>query len=120
MDRKVLELGIALTPEQSEPPNGSCLINKSDSMVMVIDPAIAGKHELECDISSKDGIMIPSWNGVFENNNKDDVPDNTPLGQLSKMAKEQLNLGTVTSDVKVDGKSIARLDEISSMVPIIL
>ena len=82
-------------------------------MVMVFNPAIAGKHELECDISSKDGIMIPSWHGFFENNNKDDVPDNTPVGQLSKMAKEQANLA-VTSDVKVDGKSIAKLDEITS------
>ena len=27
---------ITLTPEQSEPPNGSCLINKTDSMVMVL------------------------------------------------------------------------------------
>ena len=108
---------ISLTPEQSEPPNGSCLINKSNSMVMLLDPAVAGKHELECDISSKDGIMIASWNGFFENNNKDEVPDNTPAGQLSKMAKEQLDLGAVTSDVKVDGKSIAKLDEITSMSP---
>ena len=106
---------ITPTPEQSEPPNGSCLINKSDSMVMLFDPSIAGKHELECDISSKDGIMIPSWNGFFENNDKDDVPDNTPLEQLSNFTKEQVNLGAVTSDVKVDGKSVAKLDEITSM-----
>ena len=107
--------GMSLTPEQSESPNGSCLINKSDSMVMVFDPAIAGKHDFECDISSKDGIMIPSWNGVFENNNKDDVTDNTPVGQLSNMTKEQLDLGAVTSDVKVDGKTVAKLDEITTM-----
>jgi hypothetical protein len=106
---------ITQTPEQTEPPNGSCLIHKSDSMVMLLDPSVGGKHELECDISSKDGIMIASWNGFFENNDKDDVPDNTPLGQLSKFAKEQVNLGAVTSDVKVDGKSIAKLDEISTM-----
>ena len=105
---------IAVTPEQSEPPNGGCLINKSDSMVMLLNPAVAGKHELDCNISSKDGIMIASWNGFFENNDKDGVPYNTPLGQLSKMAKEQVNLGAVTSDVKVDGKSIAKLDEITS------
>jgi len=109
--------GLSLTTEQTEPPNGSCLINKSGSMVMVFDPAIAGKHEFECDISTKDGIMIPSWNGVFENNNKDDLPDNYPDEQLSKDAKEQLDLGAVTTDVKVDGKSIAKLDEITSMSP---
>ncbi len=95
---------ITLTPEQSEPPNGSCLIHKSDSLVMLIDPATAGKHELECDISSKDGIMIASWNAFFENNDKDSLPANTPTGQLSKLAKENLDLGAVTSDVKVDGK----------------
>jgi hypothetical protein len=106
---------ISLTPEQSEPLNGNCLINKSDSMVMLMDPATAGKHELECDISSTDGIMVGSWNGVFENNDKDDVPDNTPIEQLSKFAREQLDLGAVTSEVKVDGKSVAKLDEISSM-----
>jgi hypothetical protein len=105
---------ITQTPEQSEPPNGSCLINKTDSMVMLLNPAVGGKHELECDISSNDGIMIPSWHGFFENNNKDDVPDNTPPEQLSKMAKEQVNWGAVTSDVKVDGKSVAKLDEITS------
>ena len=82
-------------------------------MVMLLHPAVGGKHELECDISSKDGIMIPSWNGFFENNDKDDVPANTPPEQLSKMAKEQVNLGAVTSDVKVDGKSVAKLDEIT-------
>ena len=108
---------ITVTPEQSEPPNGSCLINKSDSMVMLLDPSVGGKHELECDISSKDGIMIASWNGFFENNDKDKLPANTPLEQLSKFAKEQVNLGAVTSDVKVDGKSVAKLDEISSMSP---
>ena len=106
---------ITVTPEQSEPPNGSCLINKSDSMVMLLDPSVGGKHELECDISSKDGIMISSWSGFIENNDKDNLPDNFPPGQLSKFAKEQVNLGAVTSDVKVDGKSVAKLDEISSV-----
>lgn len=108
---------ITQTTEQSEPPNGSCLIYKSDSMVMLLDPSVGGKHELECDISSKDGIMIASWNGFLENNDKDDVPDNTPPQLLSNLTKEQVNLGAVTSDVKVDGKSVAKLDEISSMSP---
>lgn len=47
---------IAVTPEQSAAPNGSCLINKTDSMVMLYQPANPGKHEFECDISSKDGL----------------------------------------------------------------
>ena len=110
-----LQRFITLMPEQTEPPNGSCLINKWDSMVMLLDPSVPGKHELECDISSKDGIMISSWSGFIENNDKDNLPDNFPPGQLSKFAKEQVNLGAVTSDVKVDGKSVAKLDEISSV-----
>jgi hypothetical protein len=105
---------ITQTPEQTEAPNGSCPINRSDSMLMLFEPSIGGTHEFECDISSKDGIMVASWNGFFENNNKDNLPDNTPLGQLSKFAKEQVNLGAVTSDVKVDGKSVAKLDEITT------
>ena len=105
---------IAVTPEQSAAPNGSCLINKTDSMVMLYQPANPGKHEFECDISSKDGIMIPSWNGFQDNNNKDAIPDNTPIEQLPKIAKVNVNWGAVTSDVKVDGKSVAKLDEITS------
>ena len=108
---------VALTPEQAEAPNGSCLINKSDSMVMLLNPSLAGNHELECNISSNDAIMIPSWNGYYENNDKDDVPDNTPVEQLSKLAKEQLDTGAVTQDVFVDGKSIAKLDEITTLSP---
>jgi hypothetical protein len=105
---------ITQTPEQTEPPDGSCLIHKSDSMVMLLDPSVGGKHELDCDISSKDGIMIASWNGVYYNAKGDELPDNTPTEQLSKLAKVRVNSGAVTSDVKVDGKSIAKLDEITS------
>jgi hypothetical protein len=105
---------ITVPKEQTEPPDGSCLINRSGSMVMLFDPSVGGKHNFECDISSKDGIMVASWNGFQDNNNKDPLPDNTPIGQLSKLAKVNVNWGAVTSDVKVDGKSVAKLDEITS------
>ena len=108
---------ITLTAEQTEPPNGSCLINRSDSMIMLLEPSVGGEHQLECDISSKEGIMIASWNGFFENNDQDDLPENTPLAKLSNFTKEQVNLGAVTSDVKVNGKSVAKLDEVTSMSP---
>lgn len=101
---------ISVTPEQSDPPNGSCLMNKTDSMVMVLQPAVGGNHQLECDITSQDAIMIPSWNAFIENNNKDDKPANFPPEQLSKLAKAA-DTGAVTSEVKVDGKSVAKLDE---------
>jgi hypothetical protein len=98
---------ITVTSEQSEPPDGSCLIHKSDSMVMLLDPSIAGKHQLACDISSKDGIMVASWNGFY--NEPNTAPEN-----MSMEAKKQVNWGAVTSDVKVDGKSVAKLDEITT------
>jgi len=31
-------------------------MNKTDSMVMLLQPAVGGKHELECDITSNDAI----------------------------------------------------------------
>jgi len=108
---------ITVTPEQSEPANGSCMINKTGSMIMAYDPSVGGNHQLECDISSKDGIMIPSWTGFYEHNNKVDLPANFPDEKLSNLTKEQVDLGAVTSDVKVDGKSVAKLDEVTSMSP---
>jgi len=107
---KYWKWAITMTPEQSDPPNGSCLMNKTDSMVMVLQPAVGGKHELVCDITSKDAIMIPSWNAFIENNNKDDKPANYPPQQLSILAKKA-DTGAVTSEVRVDGKSVAKLDE---------
>lgn len=106
---------ITMTEEQSDPPNGSCLINELNSMVMVLDPSVGGRHELECDISSKDGIMIASWSGFHDNNDKDPLPPNFPVEQLSKITKERVNLGAVTSEVKVDGKSVGKVDEITAM-----
>src|SRR5437867_8152566 len=76
---------ITQTAEQTEPPNGSCPINKSGQMVMLLDPSIGGTHNFECDISSNDGIMVASWNGVYYNAKNDELPDNTPIGQLSKL-----------------------------------
>jgi len=108
---------ITVTPEQSEPANGSCMINKTGSMIMAYDPSVGGNHQLECDISSKDGIMIPSWTGFYEHNNKVDLPANFPAEKLSNLTKEQVDLGAVTSNVMVDGKSVAKLDEVTSMSP---
>jgi hypothetical protein len=105
---------ITQTPAQTEPPDGSCPIHKSGSMVMLFDPSFSGPHNFECDISSKYVIMVPSWNGVYYNAKGDELPDNTPIGELSKLAKVRVDSGAVTSDVMVDGKSVAKLDEITS------
>lgn len=106
---------ITVTPEETDPPNGSCFINKLNSMIMLLDPSVGGNHQLECDISAKDGIMIASWSGFHDNNDKDLIPANFPLEQLSNLTKERVNLGAVTSEVRVDGKSVGKVDEITSM-----
>ena len=36
---------ITVTPEQSEPANGSCMINKTGSMIMSYDPSVGGNHQ---------------------------------------------------------------------------
>lgn len=106
---------ITVTPEQSQPADGSCMINKTGSMIMAYNPSVGGNHQLECDISSKDGIMIPSWSGYYEKNNV--TTKDAPLDKLSNLTKEQVDLGAVTSNVMVDGKSVAKLDEVTSMPP---
>lgn len=94
-----------------------CLINKSNSMVFLMDTASASKHNV-CEISSNQGIMIPMWVSFMEDsfNAKGDQPHKGySYEQLSKAAREEADLGTITSQVKVDGREIAKLNEISSM-----
>src|SRR5687768_5750186 len=40
-----------------------CLMNKTGSMVMVMQTTFGGELRQECEISSKDAIMIPLWIG---------------------------------------------------------
>jgi hypothetical protein len=95
------------------PEEGGCLINKTESLVMLMDTAISGKPHQECEISSNQGIMFPLWTGEFE----DSLPeyDSYTNEQLSKGAREELDLGAVTSVVKIDENIVAKLDEISTM-----
>jgi hypothetical protein len=91
-------------------PNG-CIINKSGPMVMLMETTRSGNQV--CEISSNQSIMVPLWTGFCST----DVPEqaNYTTEQLLKCAREQVNLGAVTSLVSVDDNPIAKLDEISSM-----
>ena len=44
--------------ETTPVPNG-CIINKADSMVMLMDTAVSGKPHQVCEISSTQGIIVP-------------------------------------------------------------
>ena len=95
------------------PVEGGCMINTSEPLIMLMDTAISGKPHQKCVISSNQGIMFPLWTGEFE----DSLPEynSYTYEQLSKGAREEVNLGAVTSVVKVDGNIVAKLDEVSSM-----
>jgi hypothetical protein len=104
---------VTTSTDESTPKPGGCLINKSESIVMLMETAVAGKPEQTCTISSTQGIMIPLWTGWCDSGSPG-------LGQASfenimKCVREEVNLGAVTSVVKVDGAQIAKLDEVSSM-----
>jgi hypothetical protein len=104
---------IATTVDEATPKPNGCLINKSDSMVMLMETAVDTPPTQVCKISSKQGIIVPNWVGFFEASKPEF--DNYSYEQLSKAAREQVNLGAVTSQVKVDGIPISKLDELSSM-----
>jgi hypothetical protein len=91
-------------------PNG-CVINNSGPMVMLMETTRSGNQV--CEISTNQSIMVPLWTGFCST----DVPAqaNYTTEQLLKCAREQVNLGAVTSVVKIDDHPVAKLDEISSM-----
>ena len=54
---------IPLSTEETTPIKDGCLINKTNSVVFVIEPTIGIVPNQICDISSKQGILIPLWPG---------------------------------------------------------
>lgn len=104
---------ITLNQSAAAPIPGGCLIYESGSMVVLMDGALGGKHNQECTISSTQGVMIPVWTGFCDAGSEGQ--DKT-YEELIKCAREELNIGAVTSLVKVDGSEIARLDEDSKVI----
>lgn len=104
---------ITTTVDEATPKPDGCLINKENSMVMLMETAVSGSPTQNCTISTSQGIIIPLWTGFFEDSKPEF--DSYSYDQLTKAAREQVNLGAVTSQVKVDGIPIAKLDVVSSM-----
>ena len=97
----------------NEPVPNGCIINKAESMVMLMDTGVSGNPHQQCEISSTQGIIVRLWTGMWDADSPE--YDNLTYAQLSKNAREQTDLGAVTSLVKLDDIPIAKLDEVSSM-----
>jgi len=83
-----------------------CLINKEGPVVMLMDPAIGGKHHQKCEISSDQGILIPAWGAVCSRALTENA--NKSFEELSECAKGY-DLGKVTVNAWVDNKPIAQV-----------
>jgi hypothetical protein len=105
----------SLNTDQFTPKPDGCLINKSDSMVMLINTVVEGSPHQVCKISSNQGIMIPLWIAWCSTSNKGHEHDSDE--QLTKCAREVFNLGNIRSEVKVDGVPLAKLDVRMSLIP---
>lgn len=92
--------------EESTPKPGGCLMNDSDSIVMLMETTVGGSQNQECEISSSQGIMIPLWIAWCDSGTDKEYP----ITELSKCAREKYNLGNIKSEVKVDGHPLAKLD----------
>jgi hypothetical protein len=98
---------IAKSRGEIDAKKDACLINKSDSLVMLMETTEPGFHRQVCKISTKQGIMIPLWIGWCDTGdprNKDYSDE-----QLTKCARQVYNLGEISSKVNVDGLPVANL-----------
>jgi hypothetical protein len=104
---------ITNTVDEATPKPGGCLMNKSQSMVMLMETTVTGKPHQVCEISSNQGIIVPLWTAFWEASTPEYM--NKSYKELSKAAREQGDLGAITSLVTVDGAPVGKLDVVSSM-----
>ena len=100
--------------DEAAPKQNGCLINKSDSMVMLMETADTSSAQQKCVISSAQGIIVPMWIAWCSTGDPGHEHDSDE--QLTKCAREGSNLGNIRSDVKVDGVPVAKLDVKMSMI----
>lgn len=93
--------------------NRQCVMNQSGPMVMLMDTALKIPSHQECKISSNQGIMIPMWTSFMESSTPEF--ENYSYDELTKYAREQFDLGAITSLVSVDGIPVAKMDVVSDL-----
>jgi hypothetical protein len=101
---------ISLSTEETTPIKDGCLINKNDSVVFVIEPTIGIVPNQICDISSKQGILIPLWPGWCDSGTDKDYQIAYPEKTWADCARERYNTGHIRAEAMVDGRSIAKMD----------
>jgi hypothetical protein len=103
---------LGLNTDESTPTADGCLINESDSMIMLMETIVEGSPHQVCNIASNQSIMIPLWIAWCDTGDNKGLSDE----QLTKCAREKYNLGKIGSQVKIDGRPIANLDVVMSLI----
>jgi hypothetical protein len=107
---------IGTSIDEATPKQDGCLINKSESLVMLMETADTTSASQVCDISSTQGVLIPLWIGWADTAPIPGASPRDPNEPLSKSAREEANLGNIRSEVKVDGIPVAKLDVRMSLI----